>query len=46
MPSAAGRVGDEQVVADDLHPLAEDRGELLPAVPVALAERVLDETIG
>ncbi len=36
------RVGDEQVVADDLNPLADRFGERLPAVPVLLVQRVLD----
>ena len=35
-------VGDEQVVADDLHLVAHPVGHRLPAVPVALVERVLD----
>ena len=36
------RVGDEQVVADELDPAAERVGQLLPAVPVALGQAVLD----
>jgi hypothetical protein len=36
------RVGDEQVVADQLHALAELVGQLRPAVPVALGHAVLD----
>src|SRR5690606_20956945 len=36
------RVGDEQVVADQLHLVAQARGELLPAVPVVLGHAVLD----
>ena len=42
---AAGQalgVGDEQVVADQLHPVAEGVGEGLPAVPVLLGHAVLD----
>ena len=35
-------VGDEQVVADDLHPVVQLAGQLDPAVPVLLVERVLD----
>jgi hypothetical protein len=35
-------VGDEEVVADELDPIADRVGELLPAVPVVLVERVLD----
>ena len=36
------RVGDEEVVADDLDLVAERGGERLPAVPVVLGQRVLD----
>src|SRR3546814_19205202 len=36
------RVGDEQVVADQLHLLAKARGQLRPAIPVVLANAVLD----
>src|SRR6516164_5551807 len=35
-------VGDEHVIADQLHALAERLGELGPAVPVGLAHAVLD----
>ena len=35
-------VGDEQVVADQLHLLAQAFGEVLPAVPVAFVHAVLD----
>ena len=35
-------VGDEEVVADELHVVAHPVGHRLPAVPVALVERVLD----
>ena len=43
MPSARRvGVGDEQVVADDLHAVAEGVGERDPAVPVLLGQRVLD----
>ena len=37
-----GRVGHEQVVADQLHALAQALGEQLPAVPVVLGLAVLD----
>ena len=42
------RVGHEQVITDDLHPAAQARGQLLPAVPVVLAERVFerDDRVG
>ena len=51
LPDAAGEplgVGDEEVVADELDLVAELRGQLLPAGPVVLVERVLDghERIG
>ena len=36
------RVGDEEVVADELHPLAERLREALPAVPVGFGHPVLD----
>src|SRR3546814_17120728 len=36
------RVGDEQVVADQLHLLAQARGQLRPAIPVVLAPAILD----
>ena len=36
------RVGDEEVVADELHAAAELGGEQLPAFPVVLGEAVLD----
>ena len=36
------RVGDEQVVADELDRVAEPLGEVLPAVPVVLGQAVLD----
>jgi hypothetical protein len=39
-------VGDEQVVADDLHLLAQLVGQQLPAVPVALGHAVLDADDG
>ena len=39
-------VGDEQVVADDLDPVAERRGHRLPAVPVVLVSGSSIETIG
>ena len=35
-------VGDEQVVADQLHLLAQAVGQVLPAVPVALVHAVFD----
>ena len=35
-------VGDEEVVADELDPLAEPLGQQLPAVPVLLVHAVLD----
>ena len=35
-------VGDEEVVADELHPVAERVGERGPAVPVVLGHAVLD----
>ena len=35
-------VGDEQVVADELHAVAELLGERGPAVPVVLGHAVLD----
>ena len=38
----ARRVRDEEVVADELDLRAELLGEVLPAVPVVLVERVLD----
>ena len=37
-----GRVGDEQVVADELDTIAQARGEPAPARPVLLVEPVLD----
>ena len=40
------RVGDEQVVADDLNPLADRSGQFRPTVPLVLAQRILDETSG
>src|SRR3546814_6218890 len=36
------RVGDEDVVADELHLAAEALGERRPAVPIVLAHAVLD----
>ena len=36
------RVGDEQVVADDLDPVVRALGQRCPAGPVVLGERVLD----
>ena len=43
MPSLEDlRIGDEQVVADDLDVLAEPLGEQLPAVPVVLGHAVFD----
>lgn len=42
MPAADAPVGDEQVVADDLHLGADRGGEVGPALPVALVQRVLD----
>ena len=43
MPSLqALGVGDEQVVADQLHLAAQLAGQLLPAVPVVLGQAVLD----
>ena len=36
------RVRHEEVVADELDPIAEPRGELAPAGPVVLAEAVLE----
>src|SRR3546814_21035576 len=36
------RVGDEQVAADQLHLLAQARGQLRPAIPVVLAHAILD----
>ena len=36
------RVGDEHIVADQLHAVAERLRQQLPAVPVALGEAVLD----
>ncbi len=36
------RVGDEEVVADDLDPRAEPVGERLPTVPVLFGEGVFD----
>src|SRR5690606_33912382 len=36
------QVGDEQVVADQLDPGTDPRGQLHPAVPVVLGKRVLD----
>ena len=36
------RVGDEHVVADELHRVAERLGQRLPAVPVAFGQAVLD----
>ena len=36
------RVGDEDIVADQLHLLAETLGEQLPAAPVVLRHAVLD----
>src|SRR5690606_7480757 len=38
----ARRVGDAQVVADELDPVADLLGERDPALPVVLAERILD----
>ena len=35
-------IGDEQVVADQLHLVAEAFGHGLPAVPVLLVQRILD----
>ena len=35
-------VGDEEIVADELHLLAELVGEQLPRVPVVLGAAVLD----
>ena len=35
-------VGDEEVVADELHLGAEALGHRVPALPVVLVERVLD----
>ena len=35
-------VGDEEVVADELEPLAEPLGRALPAVPVVLGDAVLE----
>jgi hypothetical protein len=40
------RVGDEEVVADDLDAAAQLLGQRLPAVPVVLGERVLDRDSG
>ena len=47
MPSSMPRlqplgVGDEQVVADQLHRRAEPLGQQLPAVPIVLAAAVFD----
>jgi hypothetical protein len=39
-------VGAEDVVADELAPLAEPGGQPLPAVVVVLGHRVLDRAIG
>ena len=36
------RVGDEDVVADELQAIAEPLGELAPAIPVALRHPVLE----
>jgi hypothetical protein len=38
-----GRIGDEDVVADELDPVAQPGGERGPAVPVVLAQAVLDQ---
>ena len=38
----AGRVGDEEVVADQLDLVADLLGQLDPAVPVVLVQRILD----
>ena len=35
-------VGDEEIVADELHLVAQGVGQLLPAVPVVLGAAVLD----
>ena len=35
-------VGDEQVVADDLHPVADRRGQRRPALPIVFGQRVFD----
>src|SRR5262249_50240480 len=38
----AFRVGDEQIVADELHAVAERRGQFLPAGPVVLGEPIFN----
>ena len=40
------RVGDEQVVADELHPIADRTGERAPSVPVVLVHTVFDADDG
>ena len=40
------RVGDEQIVADQLDPTAQRLGERAPAIPVVLGHAVLDRRIG
>ena len=37
-----GRIGDEDVVAYQLHPVAQHLGEHFPAVPVAFGQTVFD----
>ncbi|CAG7001180.1 hypothetical protein PICSAR164_02797 [Mycobacterium avium subsp. paratuberculosis] len=35
-------IGDEDVVADELHPVADRRGQRRPAVPIIFGQRVFD----
>ena len=39
-------VGDEQIVADQLHSFAQAVGQQFPAVPIVFAATVLDRTNG
>src|SRR5207249_826245 len=41
-----GRVGDEQIIADELYGVAQRAGEERPAVPVVLGHAVLDRHDG